>query len=298
MTEPALTISDSATELFGVIDAIVAQQALGAKSLSDLREMKESDEPLWVIRDFIRVGATHHCFGSRRTGKSHLMLDMAFRIAGGDDSFLGFPILRHGRCLYFMLEEGYLNLRGVLQNHPYYGNEIPIDFCESLKLKLDSKKDWERLEHACNGAILCVIDPLAALQSRFKRNDPEDARLLMNRLNEIAMKTGCAIVVVNHETKRRHAEIQFPGKTAEDRTALEADKFKGSGELADLATVAFQLSSYSTDRAKLSLFPGKHSLPTDRILYRNEGGWLTSAPRDSKRYAITNPVNPPVPIVE
>lgn len=291
MTEPALT------ELFDLIDTIVAQQALGSKSLSDLRGMKESDEPLWVIKDFIRVGATHQCFGSRRTGKSHLMLDMAFRIAGGDDSFLGFSIVRHGHCLYFMLEEGFLNLREVVQNHPYYANEIPVEFFESLKLKLDSKTDWERLEHACNGAILCVIDPLAALQSRFKRNDPEDARLLMNRLNEISMKTGCAIVIVNHETKRRHAEIQFPGKTPEDRAALEADKFKGSGELADLSTIAFQLSSYSTERAKLTLFPGKHSLPTERILYRDEGGWLTPAPRDLKRFALTNPLNPPAPIV-
>src|SRR5438046_9268418 len=153
MGEPILTIHEAATEFFDVIDTVVANQSLGEISFSSLREMKT--EPVqWVIENFIRVGATHLFFGRRRKGKTHLMLDMSMRIAAGDDSFLGFPILRHGRCLYFVLEEGYLNLREVVQNHPYYGEEVPIGFFETLNLKLDSKSDFEQLTQACKGAIL------------------------------------------------------------------------------------------------------------------------------------------------
>ena len=97
MTEPILTEHETAMDAFNLIDMIVASQSLGEISFSSLREMKT--EPVqWVIENFIRVGATHLFFGRRRKGKTHLMLDMSMRIAAGDDSFLGFPILRHGRC--------------------------------------------------------------------------------------------------------------------------------------------------------------------------------------------------------
>src|SRR5437016_2054046 len=163
MGEPILTNHEVAMEAFDVIDAIVAQQALGSKSLSDLRGMKDTDEPLWVIKNFIRVGSVHQFFGTRRTGKTNLMLDMVLRIANGDDYFLGFPIDKHGPCLYFMLEEGARNLRDVLKTHPYYEKEEPVTFYEFLKLKLDSDSDWDRLEKACYGHIVNVIDPIASI---------------------------------------------------------------------------------------------------------------------------------------
>ena len=295
MGEPILTIHEAAMEAFDAIDAVVASQNLGEISLSSLREMKT--EPVqWVVENFIRAGATHLFFGRRRKGKTHLMLDMTMRIAAGDNSFLGFPILRHGRCLYFMLEEGFDNLKEVVSSHPFYEMSLSLGLYDKLKLGLNSDSDWERFEKALNGAILCVIDPLVAFGSKFNRSDSEDSRYLMNRLNRVAMKTKCAIIIVNHENKSRPYEAQFKPKNKEAQSDVNADRFKGSSELADLATLEFRLENPGGERITLVLYPGKHSPYAERNLYRNETGWLSLAPRDLRKQLSVGGGLAPIPL--
>ena len=252
-------------------------------------------EQMWVWEGILPQGVYAFLFGSRRTGKTHLVLDLAIRIASGQPDFLGRRILRRGSVVYCSLEQGNRYLQRLCKSHPLVGKGVPIVFETRLSLRRES--DWLAFERLCTGRVLCVIDPRGRVDWPVKSNDPDAVSKVTSRLDFIASKTGCTILLVGHRNKYDYKQKSF----GDEET--EKDSFGGAGPWADLSAVHMEMfrKRKNGTPAKLVVYEGKESeervidLKTDS----DSDFWWTLAPGSggprTKSAPELKPLNPLFP---
>lgn len=90
--------------------------------------------------------------------------------------------------------------------------------CSKIKVIDDSEKslsmDDERLELAINaiGAKVLILDPLQAyLGDKVDMNRANEAREMTKKLGAIALRTGCAVILIGHMNKGSGAKAAYRG---------------------------------------------------------------------------------------
>jgi hypothetical protein len=249
-----------------------------------LEELFEAKFPprTWIVEGLIYPGVSTQFFGQGKIGKTHFMLDLALHVAYAEPDFLGLRIQKSGPVLYFMLEEEAQDLAPILHSHPlanpnFYSESMTGQFEIRMGLNLSNKEDWAILKESCSGRVLCVLDSLTSLRSRFNKSKPEDAKELVLGLNDIARETGCAFVFINHQRNPSFVEETLGDKASDDYRMRTQ---KGAGELFDLSGGTFKLE-VGKNNPRLLIQPRHASaqvIHLKKVFLNNEPWWRITEP--------------------
>lgn len=154
----------------------------------------------WLVEDFMVSGEPTILAGDGGVGKSWLTMDLALSIAGGRETFLGQPVKKHGRVLYYDEENSAdlvlqrLNALGLTDEAKanlefiWYGG---VDLLHEPEKMLEEALDLE--------PELIVIDSLSRVALGADENSNTDMTLLVRRgIVPIARESGAALLVTHH----------------------------------------------------------------------------------------------------
>ncbi len=152
----------------------------------------------WLVAALMPMATTALLYAEAGTGKTLLVNSIIKAVAGGQD-WNGYPT-KQGKVLYIQTDEPEVNTAHNLKEAGF--ESIPNEnltiyfqwqFSQMAKLKETIEKEKPKL---------VVIDSLTSCNrsSTVEEKNVEYGRCLYE-LRDIAMKTGCAIIVLHHENK-------------------------------------------------------------------------------------------------
>lgn len=199
-----------------VLEAIVAslqdwRQArpiskFNATGLGDVD--KQAAKHSWLVQDMIELMGTASFAGFTQSGKSFLMIDLAFCVARGTP-FWGRPVTQglviyqvgEGELGFFKRVQGYQQDRGFVDD-----KSIPIEFLpKKINLFVDDK-DTEALIAECKALEefhgvklrLVVIDTLNKATRGSNEISGQDNGKIIERVERVARECQCTVIVVDH----------------------------------------------------------------------------------------------------
>ena len=145
--------------------------------------------------------ATILILGKRRSGKSFLVLDLAFAIARGTE-WQGFNV-SPGRVVYIAAEAG-AEVRKRLLAYAVY-NEIDLDdvLLDIIPAAPDfiSKDDVVDIGNAIGQASLIIVDTLACVAAGADENSSTDMGKVIGNCKLLHKLTGAVVMLVHHSGK-------------------------------------------------------------------------------------------------
>jgi len=157
----------------------------------------------WLVEDLLVANEATVLAGDGGVGKSFITMALALAITGGDESFLGLPIKRHGRVLYVDEENSAslvlqrLNALGLNERHRENLDYIwyaGVDLLHEPEKLLEEAMDSE--------PVLVVVDSLSRVAVGAEENSNDAMTALMRKgVVPIARDTGAAVLLVHHTDK-------------------------------------------------------------------------------------------------
>lgn len=178
----------------------------------------------WLVAALMPMATTALLYAEAGTGKTLLVNSIIKAVAGGQD-WNGYPT-KHGKVLYIQTDEPEVNTSHNLKEAGF--ESVPNEnltiyfkwqFSQMAKLKETIEQEQPKL---------VVIDSLTSCNrsSTVEEKNVEYARSLYE-LRDIAMETGCAIIVLHHENKNG----QVRGTTAIKANVSEVWHLKSCDKL-------------------------------------------------------------------
>lgn len=156
----------------------------------------------WLIQDMICHGDIHMLIGEPSIGKSWLTMGMAIAVAGGRDTFLGRPVVEHGRVLYVDEENPedliYHRLHKLGLDEKTAKN---IRYLSNEGIRLDRQADELVGEALDYSPELIILDSLTRFHTEDENNAGAMASLFNDALKPLARQTGAAVVLIHHANK-------------------------------------------------------------------------------------------------
>ena len=236
--------------------------------------VRESGEFEWIVGSLIAEGSVTMVAAEPRLGKTTLLVQMALCLSAGQ-KFLDFHVPRPARTLYILAEGSRHAFRARFRTA-----------CDSLRLDPDGVDWWiqpagemdfqlrgnhvERLV-AASGAKLVILDTLGYFHGGDENDASEWKRRVMAPLRSMAVRHGCAFVLVHHYGK------SVPGRSRWERgrgsSAMFGDVDHWLGlERVELTTEEQQRSDAEKDRLsqRRELFIEKNKYGLDDYSVRLE----------------------------
>ena len=152
----------------------------------------------WLVAALMPMATTALLYAEAGTGKTLFVNNIIKAVAGGED-WNGYPT-KHGKVLYIQTDEPEINTAHNLKEAGF--ESVPNEnltiyfkwqFSQMAKLRETIEKEKPKL---------VVIDSLTSCNrnTAVEEKNVEYARTLYE-LRDIAMETGCAVIVLHHENK-------------------------------------------------------------------------------------------------
>jgi RecA-family ATPase len=157
----------------------------------------------WIIEQLISSISVSMFYGEPGSKKTFALLSLAVCVALGKE-WLGFKT--NPRKVLIIDEESgefWLTRRLSAAIRGELGDEnIPVEFVSMAAFKVDNKKDAAELQELIieRQAKLVIIDALADVMDGDE-NSKQDCQPVFTALKRIAIKTGCAIIIIHHSNK-------------------------------------------------------------------------------------------------
>ena len=238
-------------------------------SARSLFESKGEEIPSLVEPYFPKVGIVS-VVGSSDTGKSTFLRQLAFAIAYGDNTFLGFKInATYNRAIYISTEDDEHSIKKLLKIQ--FGMPEQMERTERLKFIFESENLIEKIKSEIEKepVDLIVIDAFADLFFG-DLNANNRVRTFLNEYRELALKNKCLIIFLHHTGKRTENEapsknnaIGSQGFEAKMRLMIEIRKDQNDANIRHLCIVK---GNYLPEECKT------HSIVTrfsDKMLFEN-----------------------------
>jgi RecA-family ATPase len=226
------------------------------------------------------------------TGKSILALELAIAVAGGPD-LLNLGVSRLGRVLVVAAEDPLhvlaVRLKALAAHLPAQARAAVMSNLEviptlgtGVELYTAGADDWElALTSRGRGCRLIVIDTLSRVHSG-EENRREDAAKVMRRLENIALNTGAAVLVLHHVAKAAALNGQGQNQQAARGASVWVDEARFVAYLVGLDSDTATKLGIDADRRRSYLrygvAKGNYAPPLpDTWLRRDVGGVLLPA---------------------
>ena len=148
--------------------------------------------------------------GSSDTGKSSILRQLAYLVAEGSKTFLGFRIHSiYKRSIYVSTEDDEQAISTLLKKQ--FGRPLDVSKTSRLKYIFESYNLLSRLneEMSANPVDLVVIDAFSDLYEG-DLNANNKVRTFLNKYSDLAKKHKCLVIILHHTGKR--TETLVPGK--------------------------------------------------------------------------------------
>lgn len=257
----------------------------------DLRAMAASKPPEYdfVLPGFLR-GSVGALVSPGGVGKSIFALTAAASIAcavasGGD--LMGLGIERRGRVVYLAGEDPenalHHRFRDLMNRFLAAQHDAIFDGLDIYNM-IDADRDllddqWvDWLIGAAMGARLIIIDTLSRFH-RVDENDSGDAKMLMRRMERIAVHTGAAVLFLHHVSKASAVSGTADTQQAARGSSVFVDDARWASFLAGMTKAeAKELGYNDTDRRRFvrwNVCKHNYSAPLSDLWFkRGKGGVL------------------------
>lgn len=176
----------------------------------------------WLIKGLISKHSFTSIFGASYTGKSYVSVDLACRVATGED-FCGYPVKTPGAVVY-IAGEGYDGIEKrflawtikngkTLDQLPVYISLMPaaLGNDEIMKTVSDSVKEVAALH---DGKISLIIFDTWARNFEGNENDSSDTNAAVRTIDALKNTYECAALIVHHtgkgdQTKARGSSVLY-----------------------------------------------------------------------------------------
>lgn len=219
---------------------------------------KPAPEVDWLVEDLIVRNEATVLAGDGGVGKSFVTMALALAVAGGEETFLGRPIKRHGKVLYVDEENSaalVLQRLNALGMEPKHWENLDYLWYAGVDLLNEPEKLLE--EAADIEPELIVIDSLSrvALAAKNENDNTEMTRLMRNGVVPLARETGAGVLLVHH-------------------TASGGSGPRGATSIRNAADQVLSMVAAESDGVKtgtLNIFPSKPRRNTKTIHARLDG---------------------------
>jgi len=202
--------------------------------IGDAKPMLRSN---YLIKGWLGRQQMSVLYGQSNTGKSFLMLDMAYHVAAGRD-WHGHKV-KQGVTLYLAAEggHGYLNRARVIQDY-YQDEDVPLAVRPCPVNLLDPAIDMQKLLDLIDlvtekhGAIeLIVVDTLSRAIAGGNENAPETMTAVIQHCDILRGHAKASIAVVHHsgkatDTARGHSSLRAATDTEIELTVDDGSRLR------------------------------------------------------------------------
>lgn len=188
---------------WAAFEALLAEAAAPRRHYPRLDLTQEVPDTDWVVEDLLVGSEVTALVADSGTGKSFVTMAAALAIAGGEDTFLGLPIKKHGPVLY-VDEENSSQL--VLQRLRALGYDprkhAGLEYLWYAAVDL-AGEPHKLLEEALDiEPVLIVLDSLSRVAIGVEENSNTDmTKLLRHGIVPLARESGAAVIAVHHTPK-------------------------------------------------------------------------------------------------
>ena len=197
----------------------------------------------WIVEDFAAGAEATGFIGDGGTGKSFIMASLALAVAGGDETWLGLPVKKHGPVIYvdeelsMQLALSRLNALGMEDRHR---ENLEYIWYAGVDLANEASHLYEEaleIEPA-----LIILDSLSRVALGVDENSNTDmTKLIRSSLVPLARDSGAAVIFVHHTTKDK-------------ASARGASSIRNA---ADQAITVVEAVAGNLTTGNLNLFPSK-----------------------------------------
>jgi len=169
----------------------------------------------WVLKPLLRRGELAFLYGAPKSGKTFLVLDMLLAVATGGNWCGSRYSVEKPLNVVLAIGEGHHGLKGRIETAlikweatPEAINDrfrvvplVPQLYPETPSPEYYASRFIEAIDEAGIKPDLVVIDTYARAILGADENSNKDASLILNTLQAIQEKLGCAVLVVHHANK-------------------------------------------------------------------------------------------------
>jgi len=152
----------------------------------------------WLVEGIIQRRSSAVIFGESRIGKSFLALDLATKLANGEDWF-GYSV-KKCNVIYFPAESPLglhqrLEAMRVHSSHQFPKN---LKFMRSSVDVSNSDDVTKVIATVSNSADVLFIDTFNAVASSIDENSSKEIGKILNGVRRIIDETGCTVIFIHH----------------------------------------------------------------------------------------------------
>jgi len=168
-------------------------------------EFRQSKPLQWIVKDVIPQESSAMVFGPSGSGKSFVLLDICFAVAGGAEEWRGKRV--HGGKVLYVVAEGAAGFRKRLEA---YAIEHDVDLSKVQLYVLPAAPNFTSrtavqqviaAAQAIGGFRMIVVDTLARVAVGVDENSAQEMGVVIANAEAIGRATGATIVVVHHSGK-------------------------------------------------------------------------------------------------
>lgn len=199
----------------------------------------------WMVENMFCEGDINLLIGEPGIGKSWFTMALAIAIAGGQDTFLSHPVLKHGKVLYID-EENPEDL--IFQRMTKLGMtpEIAknIRYVSNAGIRLDREPEVLLEECFAFEPILVVLDSLTRLHTEDENNAGAVAALFNNAIKPLSREAGAGVLLIHHVNKTESSSGYKRSRGSGDITGSPDAAF----DVRDLGEGILQVVNYKSRR--------------------------------------------------
>lgn len=217
----------------------------------DLLELEEGGGGVsWLIDKAVVEHGLNLVTSPPGGAKSWFMLDMARRLAHGEDWFLDIPLEQTG-CLYLDAEMGEASMSSRVKKLGFH-RDAPFYYLGRENIKLQRHEDVKRLVDIATEREVSIIfmDTLIRFHDYEENNNTEMARLLMHM--RPLQEAGITLFIGHHDRKSGVGDSK-----------VTLNRARGAGDLPGQMDMAFGIDSRGGNIFGLSVTKPRHMKEDD-----------------------------------